>query len=79
MPLPVELQVLQLLAGTAGVLDDLPIPDVQPFIRDLADHFVANQATLVSERRTKGTLKADGLRERLLEAIKQFKSSWKSN
>jgi F-type H+-transporting ATPase subunit alpha len=79
MPLPVELQVLQLLAGTTGTLDDLPVSDVGPFIRDLADHFVANQSALLSEMVTKGTLKADGLRERLLEAIKQFKSSWTSH
>jgi F-type H+-transporting ATPase subunit alpha len=76
-PLPVEQQVLQLLAGTAGVLDDLERPQVGPFTKAMTDHFLANKPEMLAEIVEKKTLKENKLRERLLEEINKFKSTWK--
>jgi F-type H+-transporting ATPase subunit alpha len=76
-PFPVEQQVLQLLAGTAGVLDDLERSKVGAFTKAMTDHFLANRPELLAEIVEKKTLKGDKLRERLLEEINKFKSTWK--
>src|SRR5690606_33725909 len=65
-PLPAEQQVLQLLAGTEGYLDDLSRAQVIPFITALTDHFVANESALLDEIRTRGTLKKENLQARVL-------------
>ena len=75
-PLPAEQQVIQLLAGNSGLLDDLELPRVLPFVEALNDHFVANQEALLAEIVEKGTLKKDGLRQRIEEQIKAFKATW---
>ena len=75
-PLPAEQQVVQLLAGTNGDLDDLPLDQVGEFATDLISHFVANHNELLKEIVEKGTLKKDNLRERVSTEIKNFKSNW---
>ena len=75
-PLPAEQQVVQLLAGTTGRLDDVELDQVGPFVQGLIDHFLANRSELLKEIVDRGTLKKDNLRERLLEEIDSFKSSW---
>jgi F-type H+/Na+-transporting ATPase subunit alpha len=77
LPLPVERQVLQLLAGTTGTLDDLELSQVGPFVKAMTDHFLSNKPEMLAEIVEKGTLKSDKLRERLLEEIAKFKSTWK--
>ena len=77
VPLPVEQQILQLLAGTAGTLDDLSKDQVGPFLKGMTDHFLANRPELLAEIIEKKTLKENKLRERLLEEINKFKSTWK--
>ncbi|HUQ77678.1 MAG TPA: F0F1 ATP synthase subunit alpha, partial [Patescibacteria group bacterium] len=54
-PLPVERQVLQLLAGTTGAMDDLELPQVGPFLKAMTDHFLANKPELLAEIVEKGT------------------------
>jgi len=76
-PIPVERQVLQILAGIEGRLDDLAMGDVQPFVKAMTDHFGANKADLLAEIVSKGTLKKDGLRGRILADIDAFKKTWK--
>ena len=76
-PIPVERQVLQILAGIEGRLDDLAMGDVQPFVKAMTDHFGANKADLLAEIVSKGTLKKDGLRGRILAEIDAFKKTWK--
>jgi len=75
-PLPVEQQVLQLLAGTEGRLSDLDIEQVLPFASALVDHFVTNKAELLNEIITVGSLKKQDLKARLLAEIDNFKSIW---
>jgi F-type H+-transporting ATPase subunit alpha len=78
-PLPVEQQLIQILAATEGQLDDLPVDQCQPFVHDLTDYFLANKADLLNEVVTKGTLKKDGLKKRLVDEIAKFKSTWKAH
>ncbi len=75
-PLPAEQQVIVLLAGTTGTMDDIALERVGPFTRALTDHFLANKAELLTEIVEKGTLKKDNLRERLVAEITDFKSTW---
>ena len=76
MPLPVEQQIIQLLAGVEGLIDDLDNRHVGAFINGVTEHFVANEAALLQEILDQGTLKKDNLRERLKEAIAKFKTTW---
>jgi len=78
LPLPAERQVLQLLAGSVGVLDDLDIPQVNPFLDALTDHFTAGKPELLAEIVEKGTLKKDNLRDRIVAEINDFKSSYQA-
>jgi F-type H+/Na+-transporting ATPase subunit alpha len=75
-PLPVEQQVLQILAGVEGRLDDIEITKIGAFIRALTDHFVANKAALLGEVVSRGTLKKETLRQRIIAEIDAFKSTW---
>ncbi len=75
-PLPAEQQVVQLLAGTADLLLDLEVAQVGPFCQALVDHFVSAKPELLNEIVERGTLKKEGLRDRLIEAIKAFKATW---
>ncbi|MEO0601012.1 MAG: F0F1 ATP synthase subunit alpha [Myxococcota bacterium] len=76
VPLPAEQQVIQLLAGTSGHMDELDVDQVGPFAKALVDHFIANKPELLAEIVEKGTLKRDNLRDRLNEEIKSFASTW---
>jgi F0F1-type ATP synthase alpha subunit len=73
---PVEQQIVQLLAGVEGLLDDLENRHVVVFINAVTDHFVANEAALLQEILDQGSLKKDNLRDRLKDAIAQFKTTW---
>ncbi len=76
-PMPAERQVLQILSGNVGALDDLELKSVGPYLRAQDDHFLANHAAMLTEIVQKGTIKKDGLETRLTDAIKAFKSTWK--
>ncbi|MFK7927291.1 MAG: F0F1 ATP synthase subunit alpha [Myxococcota bacterium] len=75
-PLPVEEQVLQILAGHSGVLDDLELRKVGPFLADMLAWIHANHSGLMDELKTKQTLKKENLRGRFVEQIKAFAQSW---
>jgi F-type H+-transporting ATPase subunit alpha len=77
LPLPVEKQVIQLLAGGEGVYDDLELKSVVPFAAALMDHFDASHPNLLTEIVERGTLKEEGLKKRVLDVIKAFKAQWK--
>jgi len=76
VPLPVEQQVVQLLAGNEGLYDEIELAQVVKFAQDLAEHFVKNKNELLTEIVEKGTLKKDGLKDRLVAEIKSFTSTW---
>ena len=75
-PLPVERQVVQILAGNMGIYDDVPLEDVLGFVDALTSHFMANKPELLAEIVEKGTLKKDGLKDRLAAEITSFKDGW---
>ena len=76
-PVTVEMQVVQILAGTKGICDELPVPQVIPFIKALTDHMNGNQAALLAELRDKADLKKDDLENRVVKAIRDFRGTWK--
>lgn len=75
-PLPVEQQVIQLLAGVEDIYLSLDVVQVGPFAQAMADHFVSNKPELLQEIVERGTLKKEGLRKRLVDAINEFKGTW---
>jgi F-type H+-transporting ATPase subunit alpha len=76
-PVTTAIQVVQILAGTEGVCDDIPINRTIPFIDALSSHFGANKADLVKEINDKGTFKKSDLKDRVMKAITDFKATWK--
>ena len=75
-PMPVEMQVLQVIAGASGACDDIEVKQVVRFAADLKRHFEANHKDLLAEVIAKGTFKKNDLRPRLEAAIKAFRASW---
>ena len=75
-PLPVEKQVLIILAATSGRLDDLPVQSVSRFEYELSAYFDQNAADVLKEVRDTGAL-SDELKQRLLKAVDGFKETFK--
>jgi len=55
-PMPVEEQVVVILAGTKGYLDDIPVTDVKRFEKDLLDFMRSRYGNLLDEIRSSGDL-----------------------
>src|SRR5437588_2194344 len=70
-PMPVELQVVSIFAGTNGYLDDLPIEDVRRFESELHDFFRTRQADLLATIRDTGQLPEEA---ELKQAVDDFKT-----
>ena len=58
-PMPTELQVVSVFAGTRGHLDKLTIPSVRPFEAYLHEYLATNQAALLTTIATTGKLESD--------------------
>jgi len=71
-PVPVEKEVLIILAANAGALDPLETSQVNAFERELFAFFDARHADLLAEIRAKREL-GDDLRARITQALDQFK------
>jgi F-type H+-transporting ATPase subunit alpha len=70
-PMPVEEQVIVVLAGTKGYLDDIPVADVKRFESELLDFFRARKGDILdSIRETKAM--PDGVED----GIKAFKDEF---
>src|SRR5690349_18956938 len=77
-PYPVEHQVVSVWAGTTGQLDDVTVPDVRRFERDLLDHIGAESAGVYEEIRTTRKLSEENVEQlkRAVSAVKrQFQTS----
>jgi F-type H+-transporting ATPase subunit alpha len=70
-PMPVELQVISIFAGTNGYLDDLPIEDVRRFESEVHDFFRTRYAGLLATIRDTGQLPEEA---ELKQAVDDFKS-----
>ncbi|MBT8207375.1 MAG: F0F1 ATP synthase subunit alpha, partial [Acidimicrobiia bacterium] len=48
-PMPVQEQVVSLMAGTRGYLDNIPVVDVLRFEKELLEHFTTQHSALLDE------------------------------
>lgn len=71
-PMPVEEQVISIYTGTNGLLDDLPVEDVQRFEAELLDVLKTRHAGLLDEIRTTGSLPEDQVNA----AVEAFKATF---
>ena len=93
LPMPVEMQLIQVIAGLEGICNDIPAPKTVAFAAALRDHFEANQKALLDEFREKlnagfqrkddsGKVKAGDEKKmdkaKIIQAIRDFKSVWKA-
>ncbi|MFZ5482326.1 MAG: F0F1 ATP synthase subunit alpha [Myxococcota bacterium] len=74
-PLSQAQQIIQIVAGTEGVLDDIPVTDVRRFLADMTSYFDGNP--LSKELAEKLTFKGNDLKDRILAETKKFRASWK--
>jgi F-type H+-transporting ATPase subunit alpha len=78
-PVAMEMQVIQIIAGTEGLLDDVALGDARRFLADLAKSL--DGSPLAVELRTrldeKGLMKKTDMKKRIIEAVKAFRSSWR--
>src|SRR5262249_5825528 len=71
-PMPLEGQVISILAGTKGYLDDIEVSDVKRFETELLDFMRAQRSDVVGNIRATNTLDEDVL----AAAMKDFKSTF---
>jgi len=74
-PMDVIDQVIQIFAGTRGVLDGVALDQVQSFSKALLEHFSGQAVSLRDELVAKQAFN-DDLEKRFLEAMGEFKSKW---
>jgi F-type H+-transporting ATPase subunit alpha len=74
-PLPVELQIISILAGTRGVLDTLAIDQVRPFERALHRYFRDDKPEVLAEIREKKSL-SDELGKSIIAAMNQVREQF---
>ena len=71
-PLPVELQVLSILAGTRGVLDKLPVDQVQAYEKAMHRFFRDEKPEILAEIRDKKAI-SDELGKSIAAAMEQVR------
>jgi F-type H+-transporting ATPase subunit alpha len=74
-PVSMEMQIIQIIAGTEGLLDDVAVSDVRRFLSDLASHM--GGGPLAKELAEKLSFKGNDLKDRIMAEIKSFRASWK--
>jgi F-type H+-transporting ATPase subunit alpha len=76
-PMPIELEVIAIYAGTKGYLDDIPVARVGEFQNSLFAYVDASAPTLRQGLAEKKDLTSE-LEDQLKETLKAFKSTiWK--
>jgi F-type H+-transporting ATPase subunit alpha len=74
-PLSVEEQVIVIFAGTSGLIDDVAVPDVQRFQKDLVEFVHARYSGLLAQIAQKKQI-TDEARAELKRAIGEFKEQF---
>jgi len=74
-PVRMEIQIIQIVAGTEGLLDDVAVPDVRRFLVDLAAHFDGHELAVQLAQRQ--TFKGNDLKNQIMAETKRFRSTWK--
>jgi F-type H+-transporting ATPase subunit alpha len=72
VPLSVEKEVFMIYAGTAGFLDDVAVPDIERFQRELLAYADAHLGTLLAKIAQKKALD-DEIRGDIKKAMGDFK------
>ena len=75
-PMPVEEQVVSILAATSGVLNDIAVHVIKQWESEFLDVMRAQHEDMLTEIREKKTLVKD-TRDRVLEIMRNFNSSFK--
>jgi len=65
-PMPVQEQVVSLMAGTRGYLDKVPVSDVQRFEEELLQHFNSRHSGLLDDIVSSGKIADEDAFERLI-------------
>jgi len=76
-PYSMEMQIIHIVAGTEGVLDDVPVVDVRRFLADMTTHFEGTDKALTNELATKLTFKGNDLKDRIVASAKSFRTTWR--
>ena len=76
-PLAMEMQIIHIIAGTEGVLDDVGVNDVRRFLGDLTTHFEGAASAIREELSAKFSFKGNNLKDRIVAESKSFRSTWK--
>ncbi len=76
-PLAMEMQIIQILVGTEGVLDDVAVGDVRRFLGDLVTHFEGSAKALTAELTAKFSFKGNDLKDRIVRESRSFRTTWK--
>jgi F-type H+-transporting ATPase subunit alpha len=74
-PMDVIDQVIQIFAGSKGLIDDVPLNKVPAFASELIEYFDGQGSSIKQELTEKKALN-DDLSARLTKAINDFKASW---
>jgi F-type H+-transporting ATPase subunit alpha len=75
-PLSVAEQVISIYAGTNGYLDDVAVKEVQTFEKELLQYIHDKHSSLISDL-TETPAVSDEIVERIVAAIKEFKTVYK--
>jgi len=78
LPLPVEEQVLSIFAGTSGLVDNIAVPDVQRFEKDLINFMRTRYSALLVQVAQKKQI-TDEARPELKRAIGEFKEQFQAS
>ena len=70
-----HIQIIQIMAGIEGHLDDIAVDQVRRFLADLATHLETHP--VAAELGQKLTFKNNDLKDRCLQVIKSFRATWK--
>ena len=76
-PLAMEMQIIHILAGTEGILDDVAANDVGRFLVDLTTHFETAGKAVAADLAAKLSFKGNDLKARVLAECASFRSTWK--
>ena len=74
-PVAMHIQIIQIMAGIEGHLDDIAVDQVRRFLADLATHLETHP--VAAELGQKLTFKNNDLKDRCLQVIKSFRATWK--
>jgi len=80
-PMPVSRQAILLYVATSGLVDDVPLEHVRPFVLGFADEMEAERPDMVAEIESTGTLSGPAvecIRAALADAKKRGSATWQA-